>query len=79
MDNETKITNEKINEILGDYNQMKDKTNDDLSQLISKHLTKEQSQSLYNIMNDRDKMESILSSPLAKMLAEKYHLKVGLV
>ena len=73
MDNETKITNEKINEILGDYNQMKDKTNDDLSQLISKHLTKDQSQSLYNIMNDRDKMESILSSPLAKMLAEKYH------
>lgn len=76
MDNETKITNEKINEILGDYNQLKDNTNEGLSQLISRHLTEQQSQSLYNIMNDRDKMERILSSPLAKMLAEKY-LKDG--
>ena len=76
MDNETKITNEKINEILDDYNQLKENTNEGLSQLISRHLTEQQSQSLYNIMNDRDKMERILSSPLAKMLAEKY-LKDG--
>lgn len=76
MDNETKITNEKINDILDDYEQLKDKTNESLSQLISRHLTEEQSKSLYGIMNDRDKMERLLSSPLAKMLAEKY-LKNG--
>ena len=76
MDNETKITNDKINEILNDYEQLKDKTNESFSSVISRHLTEQQKQSLYGIMNDRDKMESILSSPLAKMLAEKY-LKNG--
>ena len=72
MDNETKITNEQINSIMDDFNSSPKKDMNNLGDILSKHLTKEQSASLENFLQDRDKMERLLSSPIAKAFLQKY-------
>mgnify|MGYP003308306936 CR=1 FL=1 len=49
---------------------------ENIEELMNKHLTGEQVQSVKNFMKDEQKMKKLLSSPLAKAFIQKY-LKNG--
>ena len=72
MDNETKITNEQINSLIKDFSSADKKTSAGLDELIGKHLTKQQSDSLKEFLQDEQKVKNLLSSPLAKAFMAKY-------
>ncbi len=72
MDNETKITNEQINSIKNDFDSSETKDIQSVTDILSKHLTSEQTKSLESFLHDKDKMESLLSSPFAKAILKKY-------
>lgn len=72
MDNETKITNEQINSLIEDFSSDVQKDSVKVDELLNKHLTKQQSDSLKNFLQDEEKVRSLLSSPLAKAFMAKY-------
>lgn len=72
MDNETKITNEQINSVINDFGSAQKRDTESLGDILKKNLSEDQLASLENFLQDRDKMERLLSSPMAKAFLQKY-------
>ncbi len=64
MDNETKLSSEKINSIMKEASEGKATP----EELISKHLDENSAAKLKGILNDPQKLRSIMESPMAKKL-----------
>lgn len=74
MDNETKMTNEKINEL---FRKAKEKEKEkggvlNVSSFIDENLSPDDAQKLKNAMKDPKLIKSILSSPQAQKFFEKF-------
>ena len=72
MDNETKMTNEQINEL---FRKAKEKEKGgvlNVSSFIDENLSPEDAQKLKNAMKDPKLIKSILSSPQAQKFFEKF-------
>ena len=72
MDNETKMTNEQINEL---FRKAKEKEKGgvlNVSSFIDENLSPEDSQKLKSAMKDPKLIKSILSSPQAQKFFEKF-------
>lgn len=66
MDNETKLSSEQIDSIMKEASEGKI----DSERLIREHLSEGQAQKLRTILNDPEKLRSIMESPLAKKIME---------
>ena len=71
MDNETKLSSEKINSIMKEVSQ----GNADPEALMQKHLDEKSREKLRSILSDPQKMKSIMESPLARKLFASFHGK----
>lgn len=76
MENETNLSNEKINSIVSSISSSDKTDGEKVQELMDKHLTDEQARSVRNFIKDEEKMKKLLSSPFAKAFIEKY-LKNG--
>lgn len=71
MDNETKLSSEKINSIIKEVSEGKT----DPEELMKKHLDEKSRERFRSILSDPQKMKSIMESPLAKKLFTSLHGK----
>lgn len=76
MENETNLSNEKINSIISSFSSSEKSDGEKVQEILDKHLTAEQAGSIRSFIKDEEKMKKLLSSPLAKAFMDKY-LKNG--
>lgn len=76
MENETNLSNEKINSIISSLSSSEKSDGEKVQEILDKHLTAEQAGSIRSFIKDEEKMKKLLSSPLAKAFMDKY-LKNG--
>lgn len=76
MENETNLSNEKINSIISSFSSSEKSDGEKVQEILDKHLTAEQVGSIRSFIKDEEKMKKLLSSPLAKAFMDKY-LKNG--
>lgn len=70
MDNETKLSREQLNEMLSSLKKTDDQVN--VNDFINEHLNEKQADALKNAMKNPELIKSILSSPQAKKIIEKF-------
>lgn len=71
MDNETKLSGEQINSLMNAAAQGKI----DSEKLISENLNQEQAQKVRSILNDPEKLKSIMESPVVKKILASFSKK----
>ena len=73
MDNETKLSSEQISELLSSLKNGKKDEQVNVSEFVNEHLTNEQAAAFQNVLKNPAMIKSILSSPQAKKLMEKFN------
>lgn len=71
MDNETKLTKEQINSIKQELSEKKGDINP--GEFMNRHLSEKQREAFNSVINDPEKMKSLLNSPLAQKLMERFN------
>ncbi len=66
MDKQTKLSEEQINSIKNEMKNVDISEKTDTEEFIKKHLNEEQAQKVRGILNDPEKLKSVLSSPMAQ-------------
>ena len=73
MDNETKLSSEQISWLLSSLKKGKKDEQVNVDEFVNEHLTNEQAAAFRNVLKNPDMIKSILSSPQAKKLMEKFN------
>lgn len=66
MDKQTKLSEEQINSIKNEMKNVDINEKTDTEEFIKKHLNEEQANKVRGILNDPEKLKSVLSSPMAQ-------------
>ena len=66
MDKQTKLSEEQINSIKNEMKNVDINEKTDTEEFIKKHLNEEQANKVRGILNDPEKLQSVLSSPMAQ-------------
>ncbi len=70
MDNETKLSSQQLDEMLSSLKKTDEQVN--VNDFINEHLNEKQADALKNVMKNPELIKSILSSPQAKKIIEKF-------
>lgn len=72
MDNETKLSSQQLNEMISSLKNTNSTDKVDVNDFVNKHLNEKQADALQNVMKNPELIKSILSSPQAKRIIEKF-------
>lgn len=70
MDKQTKLSEEQINSIKKEIENVDINGKTDTDEFIKKHLNEEQANKVRDILNNPEKLKSVLSSPMAQRFLE---------